>query len=293
MNPDERASAALQLGRPGDAEKIARQALATHPESRSARMTLAYALAAQSKFDEAIPIAEQLVGELPDLVELHTLLGGLHLERGRGRDFAAAEHCFAEALRLDPENTVALSTTGEMWLRRGQPKRAMPFLQRALAQDPGKSDTYNQLARAYVAQNRKREAEVMARLAVSQSPEESAGHTMRAVTAYANSRYDEAVDACREALRIDAENTAALELLPDAARRSSTVYGLLIGPADAFNAIPVALRWLMLIAAVLTGFIGLFLVYFILVWCVRSATDRRLARDPAIAQAQRLEGLHR
>jgi|GEM_PF-4627271 len=64
----------IQLKRPKDAEQEARRVLAQNPNSDEAFRLLAFALAGQSKFDEAIRAAQNAIRISPDAAQHHYTL---------------------------------------------------------------------------------------------------------------------------------------------------------------------------------------------------------------------------
>jgi len=89
------------LGRPAEAERYARMAVAARPTGRDGQVALATALLAQRKFDEA----RHAIGEDPDDVDALLLLASA-LESDRQPE--AAQKLYARVLQLDPDNARAL-----------------------------------------------------------------------------------------------------------------------------------------------------------------------------------------
>jgi len=83
----------------------------------------------------------------PLTAEEHAKLGAVH-ERGGNLDRAAAE--YAEVLKKDPQNLVALTGLGNVSLRQGKPRLAARYYKRALRTDPDNVVVLNNLAMAWL-----------------------------------------------------------------------------------------------------------------------------------------------
>jgi|CXWL01.1.fsa_nt_gi tetratricopeptide (TPR) repeat protein len=77
----------------GEAEAIARSAVAIDPSNESANLTLASALAGQHDFAGALELADGVLERTPRSVNARIAAGDAHLELG---DYAVAEQVFAE-----------------------------------------------------------------------------------------------------------------------------------------------------------------------------------------------------
>jgi tetratricopeptide (TPR) repeat protein len=96
--------AMLACGKPADAERAARQALALDAGSEAAGDCLADALKMQGRIEESAAEIRALLCKNPQNPWAHTSAGMLALQRGDVRD---AEAHFLSALRIDPEHREA------------------------------------------------------------------------------------------------------------------------------------------------------------------------------------------
>jgi hypothetical protein len=94
----------LVSGKPREAERAARQALALDAENEPAGDSLADALRMQGKLAESDAQIRGLLARNPENPSTHASAGTLALQHGDGR---AAERHFLAALRLDPEHSEA------------------------------------------------------------------------------------------------------------------------------------------------------------------------------------------
>ncbi len=92
--------ALLALGRPAEAEGRFRAVLAEDAECPTSRCWLAMSLFRQCRFDEARVECDRALAHAEPVTDAHVVLG-LLLERAG--DWAAADACFLEAARRDPE----------------------------------------------------------------------------------------------------------------------------------------------------------------------------------------------
>lgn len=94
----------LVLGRPQEAERAARRALALDAENEAAGDSLADALRMQGKLEESAAQIRGLLGRNPENPWTHSSAGMLALQRG---EIQAAETHFLSALRIEPEHREA------------------------------------------------------------------------------------------------------------------------------------------------------------------------------------------
>lgn len=92
--------ALLDLGRPSAAEPHLRRAVELDPDDPDYRANLAHSLLRTRQYDETGAILAAMLGEMPDVPDLHELAGLLAERTGR---LADADTAFGEASRLDPE----------------------------------------------------------------------------------------------------------------------------------------------------------------------------------------------
>jgi len=101
----ERAEHALLLGKPREAERLAREALATAAERPEAHCVLVRALNADGQLAEALTAADRGIDQCPLSAELHAVHSAALLEADRAEDAQASAR---RALYLDPASPLAL-----------------------------------------------------------------------------------------------------------------------------------------------------------------------------------------
>jgi tetratricopeptide (TPR) repeat protein len=101
------AGALLSLHRYQEAIAILKELIATGPERPQLETNLAIAYLESGKLDESRATAERVAARFPDYSPARHTLGQLAFSRG---DYAEAKREFVQALALDPDSTVSLSS---------------------------------------------------------------------------------------------------------------------------------------------------------------------------------------
>jgi len=86
------------------AEEALKKCLDLNPNSPAAQYELAKTYWATGRWQEAAPLAESAVKELPDMASAHVLLANIRLKQ---RNASGALHEYQEYLRLEPEGPMA------------------------------------------------------------------------------------------------------------------------------------------------------------------------------------------
>ncbi len=94
---------AMALGRPDEAERIARKRLERSPDDAAARVLLAQALLQMRQVDEAIAEARRATRDAPTNADAHMTLSAALLQKGRFRVPAEAETAAKRAVQLQPK----------------------------------------------------------------------------------------------------------------------------------------------------------------------------------------------
>jgi tetratricopeptide (TPR) repeat protein len=133
--PLDRAEALLRQGRPGDAEEVLRQVLATQPSGRG-HYLLGFALVSQYRYSEAEAALRRAVAENPRAVGwLHALAKAL-LEQGKNR---AAIDTLDRALAVEERANLHFARA-MCRLNIGEPEPAKRDLEAALALQPADAE---------------------------------------------------------------------------------------------------------------------------------------------------------
>lgn len=239
----------LAQGKPGEAVRLIRQALAIDPRFPDAHLNLGIALAAQGQVEAALASFRQALLLEPNLPQAHYNIGKALMEAGRpeaaveayaaavrlAQFYVEAQYNLANALlalgRLEPalagyDRVVALKRDHvEAWLNRGNVLRrlrrteaAAASFQQALALDPGSVEALNNLGNALVELSRIEPAIAAFRQALDLAPQSvdtlvNFGGCLRAA-----GRPAEAEAACRAALELapgtaDAEYNLGLAIM--------------------------------------------------------------------------------
>jgi Tfp pilus assembly protein PilF len=100
--------------------------------------------------------------------------------------------------------------------QRGEPERALPYVQRAIEQSPGYANAHQLMGVILAARGDLRAAESELRRAISLEPDRALTYTQLADALAAQGRLEEAVEAHRQALRLDPADVVTLNNLAGA-----------------------------------------------------------------------------
>ena len=138
-------------------------------EALVAKSQQAKELMGAGRFDEAIPICQELVKALPGNPGL--LLNLALAQHMAGRDHDAVPN-FETVLKLSPKNVPALVSLGASRLALGEPKLAVAPFERALAIEPGNQDARGMLAGALLESGSFEKATEQYRMLSDKSPDD-------------------------------------------------------------------------------------------------------------------------
>ena len=156
----------LAQKKPREAESLLRTALAENADA-SLRLTLAEALLAQSRVEEALLTLREAESEHRENVAILLSLGNLLLERGDAEPALAA---YARAESLAPRSAAVLNGKGNALARLSRAKEALAAFSKAVEIDPGLAPAQNNLGIALAQSGRGAEAERAFRLAIEADP---------------------------------------------------------------------------------------------------------------------------
>lgn len=112
-----RSVALTEQGRKKEALKSAEEAVRLEPDESFALQTLIYALLNSGVNKRAEEIALRMREDFPEMETTFFALGNVYLQSG---NYYEAEHCFREALRLNPNSADARNNLGLTLLRQSQ-----------------------------------------------------------------------------------------------------------------------------------------------------------------------------
>jgi len=145
------------------------------------------------------------------------LANALGIRAGKGGDYRRAQSFHEHALRLDPENAVAMNFLGVAAEQRGDESSALIWYRRALAVDPELVAAMVNLASWSARVGMLGEAEQLYRSALALNPGSYEAHNSLGIVLARSGRTAEAKEAFRRAISIDSsleaarQNLAALE----------------------------------------------------------------------------------
>jgi Flp pilus assembly protein TadD len=174
-----------------------------------------YALAL-IRANDARGAAEQfqaIVGLLPGYARGHVGLADAWLRLG---DRAAAKAEYQEAVRLQPDNVVALVNLGLLQAAGGESDEAVATLRHALAIEPRALPPRRQLLEIFLTRRQFPELEREARGLLTYAPNDAEAHNLLGVALASQERYAPAIEQFTEAVRLDPGNTGARDNLAHA-----------------------------------------------------------------------------
>ena len=169
---------ALVGGRSAEAAALLARALALRPEHRDSRLSLARALLATARAEDALQALEPLAGEAK-LAQVHSLRGSALTMLKRPAEAIAA---FQRALAADPADAETELNLGNAYAELDQPELAQHHLRQALALAPHMVEAHASLAHLLTNQGRLEEALAASRTAIEIDPDCTAARWNHAVT---------------------------------------------------------------------------------------------------------------
>jgi tetratricopeptide (TPR) repeat protein len=194
----------------GDADDLARQALAAEPKNAEALHTLALVAHQSGKLAEAIAHLERAVVLRPEVSLYHANLGEMYRMAGRVDDAITAGR---RAMALDPGNAGAHSNVGIALFDQGRYEEAIACYRRAIELQPGFAQAHSNCGNALQRLKRFAEAEPCYRHALDLQPDFADGWNNLGTCLRESGRLDEAETAYRRALALQPHNTDALDNL--------------------------------------------------------------------------------
>ncbi|MDQ6828370.1 MAG: tetratricopeptide repeat protein [Gemmatimonadota bacterium] len=167
----------------------------------------AHQLYNEGQYDEALDVLRDGLSLYPNSVELHIGVGYARLAR---EEFAWARHSFEKALVLDPDHEDALAGIGETMLKFGLTEQALAQFNRVL--ELGYSDDIDlmlQVGRACFREGLMEVARDFFDIAAHEAPEMAEAVACLGYVQHRLGNDDEAMDALKKALAIDADHAEA------------------------------------------------------------------------------------
>ena len=226
-----------------------RQVAAAEPDDPVARALLALCLAEQGQYAEAGAEADEAVRLAPDLPFAHYARGSVLADRNR---FDEAERAVAEAIRLDPDDADAHALLARVHASRERWGDALAAAERGLAVDPEHTGSLNLRGLALRHLGRGAEAHATVDGALARDPENAVAHANRGWMFLEQRQPERALDAFREALRIDPGLDYARHGVVTALKARHAVYGLVLRYFLWMSKLDRRTRWMVIIG----GFFG-------------------------------------
>ncbi len=172
----------MQLQSAGDhtgAEACYRQALQADAGSADANFLLGSLLGKLDRVDEAMRHLTAAITVRAGFAEAHAAIGNLHLMQ---RDYASAQACYAEALRLQPDNPLTYFNLGLLAQCRLDTRAALGHFEQAWALMPTIPGLLKNLTLTRLQLGQLRQAEAALKRLVEQRPQDSEVSYSMAIT---------------------------------------------------------------------------------------------------------------
>jgi tetratricopeptide (TPR) repeat protein len=271
------------------AEKEVKRLLNDDPNQPEYILRYAWVLMRLGRQGEAEKVLRELVAMAPDLMQARHVLA-LVLGRTRPRE---AEEWYLSVLHEYPFHRQALIDYSRLLQSIGQPSKAQALLKHVLRLDPEHTEAQVGLAAHMLDERKHEEAAELIETALSNAPEDSMAHYLKAIQAYNESRFLDAYKDAREAVRQNPKFRDAEILMHNADRRGRGLGRLLLcfegwrgtvgivtfpllvsalaATNDASKEVATGMIWAAIVAA--------WLVRMVLRWYVKYCT-RRWPRQP-------------
>jgi len=155
---------------------------------------------------EELAAARKLLGEYPENVSCHIVLGKVYDRQGMT---AQAVRCWKDALERDPLRPDAYDAMAWISLQKGEFEKAAELWRKALDLDPALPGAHNGLGRALMGLGRIQEAIKELKRDIELNPRSSLSHFLLGQQYFQLGRYEEAEKSYRAAVKTEPDNTNA------------------------------------------------------------------------------------
>jgi len=169
---------------------------------------------ARQRAEEAIEIDPNMARAYIYLAFTHLTDIGYGTSKSPRKSMQLAEKFAQKALLLDDTHPIAIITLGQIYLHKRQHEKAIAEGERAVALDPNGAEVHNHLGYFLHMAGRPEEAIPLFKKAIRLNPYPPSFYYSRLGASYvATGRYEEAVAACKQALKRQPKDLAALLVL--------------------------------------------------------------------------------
>lgn len=246
----QRALALLDLGRPAEAERLFRHALAADPANADLLGHLSRAVLAQERYAEARDLARQTLASDPEdlngLLVLSAASAGL-------KEFPTAVSAVDRALQIAPGHPAIHRQKGAVLIAQDRAEEALAPLERARTLDPEDAQTLAAIGAAYLDLRRYSEAEHAIVEALRLDPDNVQAHQNRGLLELRRGGGRSAVEAHRSALRLDPTDEYSREGLAIAMKSRNPLYGQFLRFGDWVNSLSSGARWTLLLTPIIVS----------------------------------------
>lgn len=240
-----RASALLDLGRAQDAEREVRKGLASAPQDQRLHLQLTRALLMLGRVDDALEASRTAVALGPGHPYALYLRSVTQAAAG---DSPGAMGSIASALRVAPEASMLHVHQGNLFHQSNRLDEALASFEKARVLDPEDPDSVVGIAGVLYDLRRNDEAGRAIAEALALDPEHPGAHRLKGLHAMRSGTSRDALDASRDAVRLDPTNTYSREQLSVAMKARNPLYRALWRYGDWLEAQPPLVKTATLLA---------------------------------------------
>ena len=193
-----------------DDETFNRHIITLNPQAQNAHLNLGSFLGGQGRYEEALKVARVAVAQHPDYFKAHVLLGGILIGLGH---FEEAETHLRHAIVLNPQAGDAYSNLGAVLFEQRRFEEAETHLRHAVALNPQAGDAYSNLGAVLFEQRRFEEAETHLRHAVVLNPQAGDAYSNLGAVLFEQRRFEEAETHLRHAVALNPQDMDAFRKL--------------------------------------------------------------------------------
>lgn len=200
--------------------------LAADPENAGAHAMLAICLAHKKEFERALDEANAAVHLAPDDPYVHYARADVLDDMDRLKE---AEEAIQEAIRLDPYDADYFALTSRILFQQQRFKKALKAAAAGLSIDPANQACMRARVLALIHLDRMKYVPQAVESALAMNAEDAFSHAARGYFLLDSTKYDEALNSFKEALRIDPEMEWARDGVVTALKKQYLLYRASLG----------------------------------------------------------------
>lgn len=197
------------------------------PDDAALHELLSYCYGERQQHDDAIAAAKQAVALAPDRGTCYMELARAYYRKYK---FADAREAVETALELNPDDPTTLSLAAAICSEQREDEQALNYSQEGLQVDPDHLESGINCATALIRLHRLTEAQTCIDDLLTRSPDDPRVQTNRGTIALRSDQFELAIEAFREALRLDPNSDKAKRGAIEALKARHPIYRSVVMP---------------------------------------------------------------